>query len=96
MAYIILFLRRCQTIPVNPPPRSINVESTEASVVVVVKAASAIVIDKKADAKMVLANKSFFIYYLVPRTHAGYKSGHFPATAQCTFPGHLHLLSDIT
>jgi hypothetical protein len=59
MAYIILFLRRCQTIPANPPPRSINVESTGACVVEVVKAASAIVIDKNADAKMVLAKKVF-------------------------------------
>jgi hypothetical protein len=78
MAYIILFLRRRQTIPANPPPRSINVESTGACVVEVEKAASAIVIDKNADAKMVLAKKSFFIYYPVPRNHADYKSGHFP------------------
>lgn len=45
-------------------------ESTGACVVEVVRAASAIVIDKNADAKMVLAKKSFFICYLVPRTHA--------------------------
>jgi hypothetical protein len=93
MAYIILFLRRCQTIPANPPPRSINVESAGACVVEVVKAASAIVIDKNADAKMVLAKKSFFIYYLVPRTHADYKSGHFPAAeeAECRLIKSPHL-----
>jgi hypothetical protein len=95
MAYIILFLRRCQTIPANPPPRSINVESTGACVVEVVKAASAIVIDKNADAKMVLAKKSFFINYLVPRTHAGYKSG-IPCYCPMRVSWAPHLLSDIT
>ena len=55
-------------------------ESSGDAAVEVVKAASAIVIDKNADAKMVLAKKNFFICYPVPRSHADYKSGHSPAT----------------
>ena len=56
-----------------------------ASVVEVVKLASANVMNRNADAKMQIANKRFLISHHLPRTHADYKCGHFPATdgAEC-------------
>ncbi len=55
MAYVILLLRRFQNSPANTLPRSSSVESPGAAVLEVVKAASAIGMDRNADARMQIA-----------------------------------------